>query len=51
MMPFAFSIAEGIVAGVVSFVLLHLLTGKAEEIRPTMWVLGGLFVLRYIFLV
>ncbi len=50
MMPFAFSIAEGIVAGVVAYVILHILAGKAKRITPTMWVLGALFMLRYIFL-
>jgi len=50
MMPFAFSIAEGIVAGVVAYVILHILTGKVRQITPTMWVLGAMFLLRYIFL-
>ena len=50
MMPLAFSIAEGIVAGIVTYVVLHILAGRAKEIRPTMWVLGTLFFLRYLLL-
>jgi len=48
--PFAFSIAEGIVAGVLSFVVLHLLAGQVKEVKPTMWVLAVLFAARFIWL-
>lgn len=50
MMPFAFSIAEGIVVGVLAFVILNILAGKVRDIRPTMWVLGVLFLVRFIWL-
>lgn len=47
-MPFAYSIAEGIVFGMVSYVLMKLFTGKHKEISITMYVLSALFVLRYV---
>lgn len=50
MMPFAYSIAEGIVAGMISYVLLKAITGRIKEISGTMWVLAGLFILRFIFM-
>ncbi len=48
-MPFAYSIAEGIVWGLVSFVLLKLVTGKSKAITPVTWVLFVVFILRWIF--
>ena len=51
MMPFAYSIAEGIVFGIISYTLIKTLTGKHKEVSPLMWILSILFILRYIFLV
>lgn len=50
MMPFAYSIAEGIVFGIVSYTLIKTFTGKAKNVSALMWVLSVLFVLREIFL-
>ena len=49
-MPFMYSISEGIAMGVISYVLIHLLAGKARQNTPLMYVLALLFVLKYIFL-
>ena len=51
-MPFFYSISEGISMGVITYVVLNLLTGKAKEkkISALMYVLAVLFVLKYIFL-
>lgn len=51
-MPFFYSISEGISMGVISYVALNLLTGKAKEkkISVLMYVLAVLFILKYIFL-
>lgn len=51
-MPFFYSISEGISMGVISYVALNLLTGKAKEkkISLLMYILAVLFVLKYIFL-
>ena len=51
MMPFTYSIANGIMFGMLSWVLLKLLTGKAKEINGIMWVCFFLFVARIITLV
>ncbi len=45
MMPFAFSIADGIIFGTLAYSLLYLLTGRAKEISGTMWVLTILFII------
>ena len=47
MMPFAYSIADGIVFGMVSYVILKLLTGRTKEVSKVMWVLALLFVLKF----
>ncbi|MDI7246148.1 MAG: NCS2 family permease [Bacillota bacterium] len=48
MMPFAYSIAEGLVFGVLGYVIIKLLAGRAKQISATMWVLAVLFVIRFI---
>lgn len=51
MMPFSYSIANGIMFGIVAWVILKVCTGKVKEIHPVMWVSFGLFALRIITLV
>lgn len=48
MMPLAYSIAEGIVFGMLSFILLKLFSGRAKEITWVMAILGVLFVLKFL---
>ncbi|GBF12573.1 guanine/hypoxanthine permease PbuG [Tepidibacillus sp. HK-1] len=50
MMPLTFSIATGISLGFVVYPLVKVFAGKAKEVHPIMYVLGALFVLRFIFL-
>ncbi len=47
MMPMTFSIAEGIVFGMLSYVLLKLFTGKAKDISIVMYILAALFILKF----
>ena len=49
-MPLFYSISEGICIGVISYVVIKALTGKAKEVTPLMYVLAILFVLKYVFL-
>lgn len=46
-MPFTYSIANGIGAGFVSYVLLRVFTGKIRTIHPLMWVVSAAFVLYF----
>lgn len=50
MMPFAYSIAEGIVFGMVSYTVLKAITGRSKEVSLTMWALSIVFILRIIFM-
>jgi len=47
MMPFAYSIAEGIVYGVLSYVILKVAAGKLKDITVVTWVLFVIFILRF----
>ena len=47
MMGFAYSISEGISLGIISYVLLHVLTGKTKDMNVLMYVLAALFVAKY----
>jgi len=51
-MPFFYSISEGISMGIITYVVLNLLTGKAKEKKLSllMYILAILFVLKYAFL-
>lgn len=49
-MPLFYSISEGISLGVISYVLINLVCGKAKNINAVMYVLAVLFILKYIFL-
>ncbi len=46
MMPMAYSIAEGIVFGIVSYVILKTLTGKWKEVSPVTYILALIFILK-----
>ena len=45
-----YSISNGIAIGIVSYVIIHALCGKAKEVNPLMYVLSLLFILNFIFL-
>lgn len=49
-MPFAYSIAAGIEFGIVSYVILKIVTGKSKDIHWIMYVLATLFILNRAFL-
>ncbi len=50
MMPVAYSISDGILLGMISYVLLNVLCGNFKRITPTMYILAVLFILKYIFI-
>lgn len=49
-MPLLYSISEGIAVGVISYVVINVICGKAMKITPLMYILAALFVCKYIFL-
>lgn len=48
MMPFTASISEGIVLGMLSYVIVKLCTGRHRELSATMYILAAFFVMKYI---
>ena len=50
MMPMAYSISDGILIGMITYVILNMLCGNFKRITPTMYILAILFILKYMFL-
>jgi len=48
MMPLTYSIAEGLVFGILSYIFLKALTGKFKDITIVTWIVGILFVLKHL---
>jgi AGZA family xanthine/uracil permease-like MFS transporter len=48
LMPFTYSITNGIGAGVVSYVLLRSAVGHRRDVHPLMWVIAALFVVYFL---
>lgn len=49
MMPFAYSISEGIAFGVISYTLINTFCGRRKNVSVIMWILTALFVAYYLF--
>ncbi|HCL4550074.1 TPA: NCS2 family permease [Clostridium botulinum] len=47
MMPLSYSISDGIVFGVVSYIVIKALTGKVKDVSLTTFIIGILFVLKF----
>lgn len=50
LMPLAYSISDGILIGMISYVVINAFCGKFKKINVTMWILAILFICRYLFL-
>lgn len=48
MMPFSYSISDGIIFGVISYIILKLFTGKVKEISITTVIIGVIFLLKFL---
>lgn len=49
-MPFSYSIANGVAAGIIFYPIMKVATGKGKEVHPIMYIMAGLFILRFILL-
>jgi AGZA family xanthine/uracil permease-like MFS transporter len=47
LMPFTYSITNGIGAGLVSYVLIKVTKGKSKEVTPLLWVIAAAFVIYF----
>ena len=50
LMPLAYSISDGILLGMIFYVLFNLMCGNFKRITPTMYILAVMFILKYIFI-
>ncbi|OLE25517.1 MAG: permease [Actinobacteria bacterium 13_1_20CM_3_71_11] len=48
LMPFTYSISNGIGGGMIAFVLIKAVRGKVREVHPLMWVVSALFLLYFL---
>ena len=48
MMPLTYSISNGILIGMITHVLMNMICGKFKKLSPAMYILGALFILKYI---
>lgn len=48
MMPFTYSIATGVSFGFITYAVLKLLSGRAREVKPVVWVIAALFLLKFV---
>ena len=49
-MPFSYSIANGIAAGIIFYPMVKVATGRKKEVHPIVYILAALFILRFILL-
>jgi AGZA family xanthine/uracil permease-like MFS transporter len=49
-MPFTYSIAEGIAFGFIGYAALKLLTGRARQVKPIVWLIAAAFLFRFVWL-
>lgn len=47
-MPLSYSIADGLAAGLITYPILKAVQGKSQETTVTMWVLAGIFILKFL---
>ena len=51
MMPFSYSIANGVAIGLIFYPIVKIATGKAKEVSPLVYVLAVLFIIRFVLVV
>ena len=50
MMPLSYSISNGILLGMITYVIVNLICGKFKKLSPAMYILAVLFILKFIFI-
>jgi AGZA family xanthine/uracil permease-like MFS transporter len=48
LMPFTYSIANGVSFGFISYAALKLLTGRAKQVHPVVWIIAAVFLFKFI---
>ena len=50
MMPLTYSISDGILCGVIAYVVINIICGNCKKLNLTLYILAFLFVMKYIFI-
>ena len=50
MMPLTYSISNGILIGMITYVLMNMICGKFKKLSPAMYILAVMFILKYIWI-
>jgi AGZA family xanthine/uracil permease-like MFS transporter len=50
LMPLSYSVADGIMLGIISYTIIKVLSNKRKEVNLTLMILSVLFILKFIFL-
>ena len=48
LMPFTYSIANGLAFGFISYAILKTITGKWRDVHPATWIIALLFIIRFL---
>ncbi|MGR7997384.1 NCS2 family permease [Xanthobacter sp. ZOL 2024] len=48
LMPFTYSIANGVSFGFITYAALKLLTGRAKQVHPVVWIIAAVFLFKFI---
>lgn len=48
LMPFTYSIATGVAFGFITYAVLKLLTGRARDVKPVVWFIAALFLVKFV---
>lgn len=48
LMPFTYSIATGVAFGFITYAVLKLLTGRARDVKPVVWLIAALFLVKFV---
>ena len=48
LMPFTYSIANGVSFGFITYAVLKLLTGRARDVKPIVWVIAAVFLFKFV---
>ena len=49
-MPFTYSIANGLAFGFITYAVLKLFTGKAKDVHKMVWAIGGVFLFKFVYI-
>ena len=48
LMPFTYSIATGVSCGFITYAALKLLAGRAQDVKPIVWVIAAVFLFKFV---